>query len=97
MIGSVESGCTMACCKIPQFGIVQAPTAQRCAMLCAQPVAPPAAVVVALVSSNSPALHPLDEVPPAASTIAYSRDLDHNEPPTSSPPALYLLDGAFLI
>jgi hypothetical protein len=97
LIGSVEPGCTMPCCKIPQFGIIQAPAARHCPMLCAQSVTPPAAEVVALTSSNSPALHPLVEVGPAAATIAYIRDLDHNEPPTSSPPALYLLDGAFLI
>jgi hypothetical protein len=77
--------------------MIQEPAARLCATLCAQPVTPPAAEVVALISSNSPALHPLDEVLPAAVTIAYIRNLDHNEPPTSSPPALYLLAGAFLI
>lgn len=97
MIGSVEPVCTMSCCKIPQFGMIEEPAARHCATLCAQPVTPPAAEVVALISSNSPALHPLDEVPPAAVTITYFRSLDHHEPPTSSPPALYLLAGAFLI
>lgn len=96
LIGSVEPGCTMPCCS-PATRDNSSADRRHCPMLCGQPVAPPAAEVVALISSDSPALHPLDEEPPVAATIVYSRDLDHNEPPTSSPPARYLLDGAFLI
>jgi hypothetical protein len=95
LIASVAPGCTMPRCEIPELGIMQAPAARDCPMLCAQPATPPADGVVALMSSHSLAFHPIDEVPPATATIAHISDLDH-KPLTSSPPAVYLLDGAFL-
>jgi hypothetical protein len=112
LIASVAPGYTMPCCKIPQTRTIQTSVPRHCPMhscsiphrddpatndLCAQPVTPPADGVGAVISSNWPALDPIDEVPPAAATIAHLANLDHKPPTSSSPPAVYLLDGAFLI
>ncbi len=95
VVALVAPPCAMPCCKIPQMGMIQTPAAQRCPTLCGQ-VTPSTDGVVAPIISDLPALHPIDEVPPATTTPALISDLDHN-PRTSSPPAVYLLDGTFLI
>lgn len=95
LVAGVATACTMPCCKMPQMGMIQSSAAQRCPTLCRQ-VTPSTDGVVAPIISDLPALHPIDEVPPATTTLAHISDLDHN-PLTSSPPAVYLLDGTFLI
>jgi hypothetical protein len=95
LVAGVAPACAMPCCKMPQMGMIQSSAAQRCPTLCGQ-VTPSTDGVVAPIISDLPALHPIDEVPPATTTPAHISDLDHN-PRTSSPPAVYLLDGTFLI
>jgi hypothetical protein len=95
LVAGVAPACTMPCCKTPQMGMIQSPAAQRCPTLCRQ-VTPSTDGVVAPISSDLPALHPIDEVPPATTPLAHISDLGHNTL-TSSRPAVYLLDGTFLI